>query len=385
MKKKYKININLFAKIAIILLASFFLYIFVNPSTLPCFLFNEVLPYYTISANDTMKITKNTTVDKDNHLNKLDIVDEYEEITNEELEENLIQLNENLEKTSIKQNLINTKNVEYKSEEYYSIDNQFDNTNLPDNLENIKDLEYLKNNFYIVDTKTDISSDIFKVNDFLNKDLSIEKSTKPKILIFNTHGNEVYKDSKDLSEGVQGLGTELAKILDEKYEIMSMQNFDEFDKVDKKTQILGAYDRMAPVIKKTLEENPSIEMVIDIHRDGLPDNVHLVTEINGKDTAQIMLVNGLSKIYENGILTDITSLPNPNIQDNLALSFKMKVNGNEMYPNFMRKIYLHAYRYSLHMKPLSLLVEVGAQTNTYEEAKNAMEPLADIIASVILE
>lgn len=385
MKKKYKININLFAKIAIILLASFFLYIFVNPSTLPCFLFNEVLPYYTISANDTMKITKNTTVDKDNHLNKLDIVDEYEEITNEELEENLIQLNENLEKTSIKQNLINTKNVEYKSEEYYSIDNQFDNTNLPDNLENIKDLEYLKNNFYIVDTKTDISSDIFKVNDFLNKDLSIEKSTKPKILIFNTHGNEVYKDSKDLSEGVQGLGTELAKILDEKYEIMSIQNFDEFDKVDKKTQILGAYDRMAPVIKKTLEENPSIEMVIDIHRDGLPDNVHLVTEINGKDTAQIMLVNGLSKIYENGILTDITSLPNPNIQDNLALSFKMKVNGNEMYPNFMRKIYLHAYRYSLHMKPLSLLVEVGAQTNTYEEAKNAMEPLADIIASVILE
>lgn len=381
MKKKNRHKIQFFAKGSLLLLIFFTLYTILNASVIPFFLLNDILPYYTVSANNISKEN-----DNDEKLEKLDLIDEYIEITNEDLEKNLIQFNETINKDdNEKIKLINTKNVEYKSKEYYSIENHFDNIPNYSNTDLLKDLDYLKNNFYIVDEETDVSSDLFNVNEFLSADLSIEKSSEPKVLIFNTHGNEVYKDSKDLSEGVQGLNKELGKILEEKYGIVSIHNYDEFDKVKGRTQILGAYDRMSPVITEILKDNPSIEMVIDIHRDGLPEDIHLSTEVNGKETAQVMLVNGLSKKYENGILTDITSLPNPNIIENLALSFRMKVNGNEMYPNFMRKTYLHAYRYSLYMKPLSLLVEVGAQTNTYNEAKNAMEPLADIIASVVLE
>ena len=50
---------------------------------------------------------------------------------------------------------------------------------------------------------------------------------------------------------------------------------------------------------------------------------------------------------------------------------------------FTRRIYINAYRYSLHMLPKSLLIEVGAQTNTKEEVLNSMDILAEILADVI--
>ncbi len=279
--------------------------------------------------------------------------------------------------------LINTKNIEYKSEEYYDIENHFDSQKI--DTTKLTDLNYLKNNFYIVDPKTDITEEIFDVPKLLSKDLTLSNTKGPKVLIFNTHSSEVYKDSKNSKEGVVGLSYELQKVLKEKYGIESIVHEGVYDMVDGKSQILGAYQRMTPDIEKILKENPSIEVCIDIHRDGLPENIHLVSNINGKPTAQIMFVNGLSKLYNSdGVLVDAPDVPNPNLQDNLAFSLALKLNANEMYPNFARKIYLHAYRYSLFMKPKSILVEVGSQTNTWQETKNAMEPLADILANTLL-
>ena len=61
----------------------------------------------------------------------------------------------------------------------------------------------------------------------------------------------------------------------------------------------------------------------------------------------------------------------------------MQVASGQLYPDFARKIYLKGYRYNLHFCPKSLLVEVGAQTNTLEEAMNAMDPLARILDQVL--
>ncbi len=280
-------------------------------------------------------------------------------------------------------NLISTENIEYKSDEYYNITNHFDISST--NLSSLNDLNYLKNNFYIVDPKTDITKDVFDIPKLVNTDLHLSNNEGPKVLIFNTHSSEIYKDSKGTHEGVVGLSYELQKVLKEKYGIDSIVHEGVYDMVDGKSQILGAYQRMTPDIEKVLKDNPTIEVCIDIHRDGLPDDIHLVTDINGKPTSQIMFVNGLSKVYNSeGILADAPDLPNPNLQDNLAFSLALKLTANEMFPNFSRKIYLHAYRYSLFMKPKSILVEVGSQTNTWEESKNAMEPLADILASNLL-
>ena len=63
----------------------------------------------------------------------------------------------------------------------------------------------------------------------------------------------------------------------------------------------------------------------------------------------------------------------------------MKTAAERLFPDFTRKIYLNAYRFSLHMLPRSTLIEVGAQTNTKQEALNAMEPLAEVLATTLLE
>ncbi len=118
----------------------------------------------------------------------------------------------------------------------------------------------------------------------------------------------------------------------------------------------------------------------DLHRDGVADTTHLVTMINGEQTAQIMYFNGLSSTTSNG---SISSLYNPYIQDNLALSFQMQLASEELYQGFTRRIYLKSYRYNLHLMPKAMLIEVGAQTSSLQEALNAMDVLAEILSVVL--
>ena len=106
-------------------------------------------------------------------------------------------------------------------------------------------------------------------------------------------------------------------------------------------------------VEKILEENPSIKVVIDLHRDGVPETSHLVTNINGKDTAQFMFFNGLCRGAVNG---EIGYLQNPYRSDNLAFSLQMQLKAAELYPGITRKIYLKPYRYNQHFMPRCCLL-----------------------------
>ncbi len=253
---------------------------------------------------------------------------------------------------------------------------------------NTTDLEALKEDYYIVDGKTGLDPELFNVDAFMKEDLTIKlKKNKPKVLLFHTHSHEAFADSRDGVEEdtIVGVGEELCRILEEDYGINCLHVTDKFDYVDGSIQILGAYERMEPVIRQYLKKNKSIEVVIDLHRDGVAEGTRLVTDINGKTTAQFMFFNGICRMWENGTLQEIDGLENPYLKTNLAFSYVMKQNADRLYPGLARKIYINAYRYSLHMKPLSTLIELGAQTNTVEEAYNACTPLAEVIAETILE
>ena len=198
----------------------------------------------------------------------------------------------------------------------------------------------------------------------------------PQILIYHTHSQERFADSQDASQSVVGLGDYLADILEKKYGYRVLHHKGSYDVPDRD----NAYSRAAPALEKLLAENPQIQVIIDLHRDGVAEGTRLVEKINGKDTATIMFFNGLSHTTAQG---DIGYLANPNLADNLAFSFQMQLAAAEYYPGFSRCIYLKGYRYNMQYLPKSLLVEVGAQTNTYQEAVNAMEPLADVLNKVL--
>lgn len=257
----------------------------------------------------------------------------------------------------------------------------------PELLKQMENVDFLKQNYYLVDSRTALLDGDIKPQQFLEKDFSIDNNgQEPKVLIFHTHSTEGFIDSdmsKDMSEGIWGVGEELKNILENKYGISVLHDIGRYDIVDGKGKIIGAYERMEPPIQKILNENPSIQVVIDMHRDGLPENVHLVTNINGKQCAKIMFFNGMCRLNKDGVPQPTAGLSNENLEDNLAFSLQMQTTAQSLFPDFTRRIYLHAYRYSLHMKARSLLIEVGSQMNTKEEARNAMEPLAEVLASVI--
>lgn len=243
----------------------------------------------------------------------------------------------------------------------------------------LQDFDYLRQLFYQVDNTTTIDSSMLDVNKLLMKDMTIKKNVNgPQILIYHTHSQENYADSLagDASTSVVALGDYLARILSEKYGVEVLHHTGQYDVINRD----GAYAEALPNLEKIIKDNPTIEVAIDIHRDGVPITTHLVTDIQGKQTAQIMFFNGLSRTTAMG---ELEYLANPYIEDNLAFSFQMQLTAAEYYPDFTRRIYLKGYRYNMHLLPKSLLVEVGAQTNTFQEAKNAMEPLADVLIKVL--
>ena len=251
----------------------------------------------------------------------------------------------------------------------------------------LSDFEFISNNFYSVAPATKMTTADFDGQRFMNENMKITPGGGPKVLIIHTHMYENFFDSDpdNVRDGVFALGERLAGVLKDKYGISALHYDGRFDVVDGKINIWGAYERMEEkIVKEVLAENPSIEIIIDLHRDGVKENVKLIAEINGENCAPIMFVNGISKIMDKGVLVPIKSLYNPNLPQNLAFSFQMQYAAWELYPGFARKIYINAYRYSLNMLPKSLLVEVGAQTNTKEEALHSIEPLADILAKVVL-
>lgn len=255
--------------------------------------------------------------------------------------------------------------------------------NLTDiSLEKLKNYEYLLGTFYTVDSTTMTSAEELNAEKLLGKDMTLSNiSDGPKVLIYHTHSQEAFADSVsgDTGTTIMGMGAYLTDLLNQKG-IPAMHHEGVYDLIDGKLDRSKAYQLAEPQIKKVLEENPSIEVVIDLHRDGVAKTTHLVTEINGKPTAQIMFFNGLSRTKANG---DIAYLANPYIEDNLAFSLQMQLKATEMYPGFTRRIYLKGYRYNMHLMPKTLLIEAGAQTNTVEEMKNAMELLAEILDHVL--
>lgn len=249
-------------------------------------------------------------------------------------------------------------------------------------MERLNDFEYLVSNFYTVDSVTYINPSELNASELLGKDLRIDLNTGgSKILIYHTHSQETFADSdNDPSTSIVGIGRYLTEILNNKYKIPTMHHEGVYDLINGKLDRSEAYEFAKPEVEQILAENPSIEVVIDLHRDGVADTTHLVTEINGKPTAQIMFFNGLSRTRVNG---DLAGMANSYLQDNLAFSLQMKIAAETKYPGFARRNYLRGYKYNMDLMPRMLLIEAGAQTNTVEEMRNAMEVLADLLNSVL--
>ena len=248
-------------------------------------------------------------------------------------------------------------------------------------LRNTLDTNYLWNKFYIIDSTTSVKKDLFDVKKLLETDLRLEKKKgKKQILIYHTHGaSERFADSSDkIEDSVVGVGTRLAKELEKKgYGVY--HDMTRYDWIDGKLDRSLAYNKSLEGIQRIRRENPDIRVIIDLHRDSVGKGKHTFTTIQGRKTAIVMFFNGLSRKRSG----PIDYLYNPNLQGNLAFSLQMKCKAMEYYDGFTKPIYLKGYRYNLHLEKRSLLIELGNENNTVEEAGNAAAPLADVLDKVL--
>lgn len=203
----------------------------------------------------------------------------------------------------------------------------------------------------------------------------------PQVLVIHTHTTECYNGDEmsgeterttDDRRNVVEVGNVICNTLEE-YGIKTYHNTTYHDY----PSYQGAYTRALSTINSCLAEYPSIKMVIDVHRDAFvySDGSKLTVscEQNGVQTAKVMLVCG----------SDSMGLEHKNWRENLKLAAKIQNAAEIMYPGLMRPVNLRTERFNMHTTLGSILMEVGSNGNTLDEAKAGGRDAARAIAAVL--
>ena len=237
---------------------------------------------------------------------------------------------------------------------------------------------YLKNN----------SGASIDLKALLKPDLSfkIQKNSLPQVLIMHTHTTESYMSEQrdyyvaddvarrtDINKNMAYIGN----IFAEKLKSAGIGVIHDKTLHDHPSYT-GSYDRSAKTVKKHLKENPSIKIVIDIHRDAISSSDKTksrpVVEIDGQRLAQVMLVMG----SQTGGISNF-----PEWKQNLSLAVKYQQTMEVMYPGLARAITLNSAKYNQNLTVGSILLEVGSEANTYKEAAAAAEAAATALVSLL--
>lgn len=223
-------------------------------------------------------------------------------------------------------------------------------------------------------------------NELLNERIGIDMSkTGPKVLIVHTHGSESYTEegkafyiertgdrNTDTSFNVVYVGDKMTEVF-EKAGVEVIHDRTMHDQ----PSYNGSYQSSLEAIERYTEEYPSIQVVLDIHRDAIVyqdgTKAKVVTEINGESTAQLMFVVGTN---EGGLVHD-------NWRENLKFAVKLQSAINKKYPSLMRGINLRRERFNGHTTKGSIIIEVGTSGNTLKEAVRGGTYAAEVIADFL--
>lgn len=215
----------------------------------------------------------------------------------------------------------------------------------------------------------------------------LEDTDEPQVLIVHTHACEAYLQqdegvyyseytgrSTDDSENLTSAGQALADSLSENG-IVAVHSYVHHDE----PSYNGSYDRSAATIYEYLEEYPSIKIIIDFHRDsigygGEDGKMKPTFEVDGKKAAQIMIMSGYDPTgaydYEHW-------------EYNLRFALRIQQKAEQLYPGMTRPLYFGDFAYNMNINSGSLLIEVGTEVNTLDEATYTAQLLGEVIAKAL--
>jgi stage II sporulation protein P len=217
------------------------------------------------------------------------------------------------------------------------------------------------------------------------KPLVFKADGTPEILIYHTHATESYLPegqggafdtdfpfrSSDTSINIVSVGNAIKKEL-EAAGIGVIHDETLYDE----ESYNGSYEKSRAGVKKILDENPNIKLVLDVHRDAIvrtdTEIVSAIADINGKNAAQIMIISNC-----NG---DTLKYPIPNYRENLGAAVALQNKLCEDYPGLCRPILFDYRQYNQDLSPGSLLIEIGSHGNTQSEAVYSGELIGKTLA-----
>lgn len=242
-----------------------------------------------------------------------------------------------------------------------------------------------------VQIQNKIPSDFYSLNieELLNRkaDLKISDPSKPTVLIYHSHSTESYNlldvgyytessgsKTKDIARNMVRVGDDICKILEARG-IGVIHDREIHD-----SSYNEAYSSSRKSVAQYLEEYPTIEITIDVHRDSITykdgTKVKPTEVVNGKKAAKMMIISGC----EYGSVENF-----PDWESNLRFSCAVTDKLNSMYPQLMRPILFSERKYNMDLTKNSFLLEIGTDANTLEEACYSGRLFADALADLILE
>ncbi len=218
-------------------------------------------------------------------------------------------------------------------------------------------------------------------------DITVLNDTTPQVLILHTHTTECYlgydagyyNDTdptriRDTDQNMVAVGEAIAEQL-RAAGIGVIHDTTEHDY----PQYNGAYSRSLATANRVIQQYPNVIAVLDIHRDCImrsdTEKVKPTVTINGQKAAQMMILTSVS---------DTDAVPHPNWEQNLRMALQLQNQINTAYEGLMRPLNLVNARYNQHVAPGSMLVEVGSDVNTLEEAVYAGELFGEQFAKLLV-
>ncbi len=238
-----------------------------------------------------------------------------------------------------------------------------------------------------VRNETDISNETLYEESMKLPDFKIELNGEPQVLIMHTHTTESYEPyerdffdktfnsrTTDMSKSVVAVGDRIAYELEKKgigvIHDTTLHDYPSYN---------GSYDNSRETVKRILDENPSIKIVLDIHRDAIEredgERIAPVTEINGKNAAQVMLISGC----------DDGTMNMPDYMKNFRFASLFQQQMESDYPTLTRPVLFDYRKYNQDLTTGSLLVEVGGHANSIDQAVYSGELIGKSLADALLE
>lgn len=199
------------------------------------------------------------------------------------------------------------------------------------------------------------------------------KSSEPLIALYNTHTSETFELTDGLAHlkgkagGVVAVAREIQKVIQEQYGIAVACS-----PVIHDMSFNKSYAESQKTVNRLIKENPKLEMLFDIHRDGSLTREQSLTRINGQPAAKILIVVG----------TDARA-DNPRWRENLEFARKVAAKMDNMYPGLSRGIAIKQGRYNQQFSTKALLVEIGSAKNTTDEAVASGRLFANVVVAVL--